>query len=318
METLTPKKSFSRLGLALFIVLAVTVVLQAAAGAVVTAASFEADVPSWVLWLANFLPLYAIAIPIGVAVMKKVPAQRAETSSLGARRFLRVLIVCFPIMYIGNLIGTLLSAALSGGQAANPLQTMVGDESWLRFLVIPILAPIFEEYLFRKQLIDRSVKYGEKNAMVFSALCFGLFHMNLFQFFYAFGLGLVFAYVYIRTRKLRYTVILHILINFLGSVFAPWLMGKADFAAVSQLDPADMAGAVTPWTVAFMLYALLLVGLSVAGIVILLRSRRSLVFERAEEELEKGERFRTVYVNVGFILFLLICLAVIVLNLLGI
>ena len=317
METLAPKKSFSRLGLALFIVLAVTVLLQVIVGAILAAASANADMPSWLLWLGNFLPLYAVAIPIGLAVMKKVPAQRTEDSALGAGRFIRVLIVCFPIMYIGNLIGTLLSSVLSSGQAANPLEAMVGNDSWLRFLVIPILAPIFEEYLFRKQLIDRSVKYGEKNAMVFSALCFGLFHMNLFQFFYAFGLGLVFAYVYIRTRRLRYTVILHILINFLGSVFAPWLMGKADFAAISQLDPVEAVQAVTPWTVAFMLYAVLLLGLSVAGIVILLKSRRKLVFLPAEEELEKGERFRTIYVNVGFILFFLICLVVIVLNLLG-
>lgn len=320
METLSPKKSFSRLGLALFVVLAVTTLLQLLFSVLANLLT-GGELPSWAVWLGNFLPLYAVAIPIGVAVMKKVPVRPAEASALGTGRFFRVLVVCFPIMYIGNLIGTLLSSLLSGGQASNPLVTMTGSgESWLRLLVIPVLAPLFEEFLFRRQLIGRCVKYGEKTAMVYSALCFALFHMNLFQFFYAFGLGLVFAYVYIRTRRLRYSVILHMIVNFIGSVLAPWLLEKSNYAALTQADPADaaqLAGAVTPWTVVFMLYALALVALSVIGIVILVKSRRKLVFLPAEEELEPQDRFRTMYLNAGFILFFLLCAAVIVVNLLG-
>ena len=56
-------------------------------------------------------------------------------------------------------------------------------------------------------------RYGEKTAIVFSALAFALFHMNLFQFFYAFGLGLIFGYVYTRTSRLRYSVLMHMLID---------------------------------------------------------------------------------------------------------
>ena len=51
---------------------------------------------------------------------------------------------------------------------------------------------------------------------------FGLFHLNLFQFFYAFGLGLMFGYVYMRTSQLRYSIVMHMIINFNGSVLAPW------------------------------------------------------------------------------------------------
>ena len=68
---------------------------------------------------------------------------------------------------------------------------------------------ILEEFIFRKMVIDRIWQYGEKIAVVTSALIFALFHINLFQFFYALGIGLIFAYVYLRTGKLRYTIIMH-------------------------------------------------------------------------------------------------------------
>ena len=44
--------------------------------------------------------------------------------------------------------------------------------------------------------------------------------MNLFQFFYAFLLGLMFGYVYTRTSKLRYSTAMHMIINFNGGVLA--------------------------------------------------------------------------------------------------
>ena len=79
------------------------------------------------------------------------------------------------------------------------------------FLVI--LGPIFEEWMFRKQLIDHTRKYGEKTAILLSGLAFGLFHMNLFQFFYAFLLGVMFGYIYMRTSKLRYSTAMHMIIK---------------------------------------------------------------------------------------------------------
>lgn len=94
------------------------------------------------------------------------------------------------------------------------------------FLVI--VGPIFEEWLFRKQLIDHTRKYGEKTAILLSGLAFGLFHMNLFQFFYAFLLGLMFGYVYTRTSKLRYSTAMHMIINFNGGVLAPWVLTRVD------------------------------------------------------------------------------------------
>ena len=60
--------------------------------------------------------------------------------------------------------------------------------------------------------------FGEKPAVILSGLAFGLIHGNLTQFFYAFGLGIAFGYIFVKTGKVKYPIILHMIINFLGSV----------------------------------------------------------------------------------------------------
>jgi len=57
-----------------------------------------------------------------------------------------------------------------------------------------VLAPILEELIFRGViywLIKRFL--GVKSAIIISAICFGLYHMNIIQFIYAFVFGLIFA-----------------------------------------------------------------------------------------------------------------------------
>lgn len=68
---------------------------------------------------------------------------------------------------------------------------------WLMILIIGILGPFSEEFVFRG-LIYRNLRgKGSRYiaAATVSALFFGLMHMNLNQFCYAFVLGLVFALI---------------------------------------------------------------------------------------------------------------------------
>ena len=79
-------------------------------------------------------------------------------------------------------------------------------------------APVFEELALRKVLLDRTHKYGKLPAAVVSGLLFGLIHGNSGQFIFAFFLGMIFAAVYLYTGKIFYTILLHFMINFTGTV----------------------------------------------------------------------------------------------------
>lgn len=314
------KPAFGRLGFSLFAIAAVTVVLQLLLGVLLALNSSLLDRP-WVSWLFTFAPLYLVGMPLGLLIMRKVPPVRAESSPLGARRFFLMLLMCFPLMYGGNLIGTLLSLLLSNSAAENPLAGFALDSSPVKILFMVVLAPLTEEYVFRRQLIDRTVRYGEKTAILFSALSFGLFHMNLFQFFYAFALGLLFAYIYTRTRRLRYTLALHMIINFLGGVVAPYLLDlfselPIDEISAGLVDPEELVPMLLPM-LGVMLYALALFSLSITGLVMLIARRKQFRLQPAEEELPRGSVFQTVYLRAGYLLFFALCAVVCALSLMG-
>lgn len=312
------RRVFSRIGLALSVILLASTVFQLLWVLVPRAIWGEEHwmiASSWGVWLGTFLPIYAIAVPIGLFMMKKLPAQAPADRKLSVKGFFVLLLVSYCLMYAGNLIGTGLSEWLSGGQAENTVAEYAMDTSPLKVVVMVILAPVIEEYIFRKQIIDRTARYGEKLAVVLSALTFGLFHGNLFQFFYAFGLGLVFAYIYVRTGRLRYSVLMHGIINFMGAVIAPWVLSMVDLDVLLTVDPnmdpeALMAlyGQLMPGLAIYLGYAFALVALALTGLIQILLYYKKLVWQPAAQQLPKGSAFRTVYLNVGMILLVVLCI----------
>lgn len=320
------RKSFSQIGWALSVILVISSLLQ---GIWLAVPEMIWGEENWFTasnlgkWIGTFAPIYLIGVPAGLLLFKKLPADAPQSGKLGGKNFIIFLLIAFPLMYGGNIIGTVLSALLSGGSAENTIVEYAMDTNPLKIVVMVILAPLIEEYVFRKQIIDRTRKYGEKTAVFLSALTFGLFHLNLFQFFYAFGLGLLFAYLYTRTGRLRYPVLIHSIVNFMGSVVAPLVLSVVNLEALTQMDPNATAeqimtqyGDMLPGMLVYMLYAMLLMGLSVVGLVLLILKCRRLVWKEAKAQLPQGTGIKTVYLNVGMIVYILLCLSMIIISLL--
>ena len=313
------KRQFSRLGLGAFTIMAAATALQLAAAYLADLAYPDGNGPSWLLWVCTFAPMYLGAVPLGLLIIRTAPAAPREKHGLNVIQIVIAFIICIFMMYAGNLAGVLVTSLLQtalGLTSANPILAYVMDDSlWLRILVMAVLAPIIEEYIFRKQLIDRMSIYGEALAVVTSALMFGLFHGNLSQLFYAFALGLVFGYVYLKTGRLRYSTGLHMLINFLGGVVAPALLSRIDYAALDGADPADPAAltALAAQLLPFAVYVLGMIALALAGLVLLCIKARDVSFAPAGLELPRGAKLKTVCLNTGMILFFIFCTVSVVL-----
>ena len=79
-----------------------------------------------------------------------------------------------------------------------------------------IIAPIFEELLYRGILLKGLInKYNSKKAIVYSALIFGIAHLNLPQGINAFFLALIIGTVFYYTRSIYLCIIMHFANNFL-------------------------------------------------------------------------------------------------------
>jgi membrane protease YdiL (CAAX protease family) len=312
------KKAFSRIGWAMCAILVVATVVQLLWILVPMWLFEDSDwmmSSTWSIWLGTIVPLYGIAMPVGLLILKKLPAQSPAKSKMGAKDFLIMLLISFCLMYAGNMVGTALSSLLSGGTAENTTAELASDTNPLKVLVVVILAPLLEEFICRKQIIDRTRQYGEKTAVLLSAMVFGLFHQNLFQFFYAFALGLVFGYIYIRMGRLRYTVLLHMIINFMGSVVAPWVVSIMGDDKIAAMDPNASPEAwealyneTLPGRLVGMVYVMLMMGMAIAGLVLLIQRRKKLLWKKSAAQLPAGTAGKTVYLNAGMVVYALLCL----------
>lgn len=321
------RRDFSRIGASLCLMVVIWYALATVLeGALYAAVGGKGEAPNWVTYVGSGVPLYLIAMPIAVMLMGKSTVIETRKFDMKPGLFFKLLLMCLPMMWVGSVFGSMLSMALSNGEATDRVADLAMQTNIWNVVFLVIVGPIFEEWLFRKQLIDRTRKYGEKTAILLSGLAFGLFHMNLFQFFYAFLLGLMFGYVYTRTSKLRYSTAMHMIINFNGGVLAPWVLARVDLDQLEKVSEAaenGNAAAMEQWAsqnvegLAIMLVYFVLYGAVIlAGFVLLIRNFKRFEFYTAPEELPRGTRAKTVCGNVGMIMFIMVTCMLTAVNLL--
>ena len=321
------RRDFSRIGASLCLMVVIWYALATVLeGALYAAVGGKGETPNWVTYVGSGVPLYLIAMPIAVMLMGKSTVIETRKFDMKPGLFFKLLLMCLPMMWAGSVFGSMLSMVLSNGEATDRVADLAMQTNIWNVVFLVIVGPIFEEWLFRKQLIDHTRKYGEKTAILLSGLAFGLFHMNLFQFFYAFLLGLMFGYVYTRTSKLRYSTAMHMIINFNGGVLAPWVLTRVDLDQLEKVSEAaenGNAAAMEQWAsqnatgLAIMLVYFLLYGAVIlAGFVLLIRNFKKFEFYTAPEELPRGTRAKTVCGNVGMIMFIMVTCMLTAVNLL--
>lgn len=80
------------------------------------------------------------------------------------------------------------------------------------------IAPLTEEFAMRGIVMGSLRKYGEKFAIISSAVLFGLMHGNIRQIPFAFIVGLILGYAVIKTGSLWTGVAIHFINNLFASV----------------------------------------------------------------------------------------------------
>lgn len=306
MEKKQIKKEFSRIGITMAIAAIGITILQM--GGQMLALMIR---PEWeenydILVTAGMLPLFLIAYPLTILALGRKGMTEIEKHTMSVKEILLAFMMSYGILVIGNWLGIGVTTVISfvkGGDVTNPLlEVVTGGNVWITSIYTVILAPIFEEIIFRKILCGKMIKYGEGVAIVTSALMFGLFHGNLNQFFYALFMGFFFAYIYVKTGNIKYTIILHMMVNALGSLVSVLVIENLDIETTFGL--AGMAA----WSIC--IYAIAIIGL-----VMCIRKRKTLLtLEAGDVIIEKKQRFRTVICNPGMIIYCGIWIAVMIIQ----
>ena len=95
-----------------------------------------------------------------------------------------------------------------------------GQNPLLLIITTVILGPLTEEMVFRGLTYRRIRSYvGVRKAILFSALLFGIYHMNIVQFLFAFVVGCLFAWLYEKSGTLLVSIGAHMLINLYAAIY---------------------------------------------------------------------------------------------------
>ena len=183
---------------------------------------------------------------------------------------------------------------------------------WSILLYMVICAPLMEEYVFRKLIVERTVRYGQGVAVLVSGLMFGLFHGNLNQFAYAFTLGVFLAFLYVKTGNLKITIALHMMINFMGGFVSSLLFKMIDIEEYMDLALRGNQKAMMEFlmenllgVVLYMMLGVFVIGVVIAGAVLWIISlvKKKFTFAQGMIVIPRGKKFTTVMLNGGMIFY---------------
>ena len=337
----TAKRDFNMLGLAFFVMTAVQYLLSNGLAYIGNRYFPDFAATEWFYWLSGSGVLYIFAMPAAALIMRAIPRRLAPATGeatekprrMSGYEFFCAVVICIGLMEVGNLVGNTVNsffAIFTGRSSLSGLDNiMFSSNPIVMFAVVVILGPMLEELLFRKLIIDRISKYGASAAMLTSALIFGLCHGNLQQFFYAFAVGLFFAFIYLRTGSLRLTALLHMVVNFIGgfvpSMLMRWLLNGDGYQRLLEMtNELQLAGStaqlpteqlieymktfmplITPMML-ILAWSFSLIGVAFVGMYLFFSERRKFTLSPcppAETVIPKERRGEVIFLNVGMILY---------------
>ena len=128
-----------------------------------------------------------------------------------------------PIAFMAALLGILAMDLLSDQlNLPDIMKEEFGEmaKSVWGIIAIAIVGPIVEELVFREAVTHSLLEHCSHRwqAVLLSALAFGLIHINPAQVPFAFVMGIILAIIYVKTRSIVLISIIHIINNSLAVI----------------------------------------------------------------------------------------------------
>lgn len=290
------KSVFSRVGLAAAVLGVVVNLVQMLIITIFNIVNPAFESNGWFRYLLIAVSFYLIGFPLCCLILKRIPdGHKREEESLTFGGFIKFFLISYFVMVLLNLFTMgfiLVVGKVKGADVVNPLEGVISNSSiWATIIFAGILSPIIEEILFRGVMLNKLRTYGDKIAIITTALLFGLFHENFSQFFYAVGLGVVFAYVTLKTGTIKYSIGLHIMINMMGSVIGTKVLSS---------NTATMIFGIVVWVFV------------IAGLILFIKDFKKMSLLPGEVTIEKGYVVSETWLNMGMMINLIISLALMI------
>jgi membrane protease YdiL (CAAX protease family) len=135
----------------------------------------------------------------------------------------------FIVEWLLSLVGGLELFAPVFEKYGELTQYITGGNFILSLLAVGIVAPVFEEILFRGLIFGELRKVTQVRAALFiQAVLFGVYHLDIIQGSYAFLIGILLGYVYYRSNSILAPIIVHAAVNTTSIILSRVAGGELD------------------------------------------------------------------------------------------
>lgn len=214
-------------------ILIVSLIASIAVGAVLALTGIEAELSMMML-----LGVLASQIIYGIFAYWLIKKRKAELgpSYLKKQGFKsdswKMILIGLGTAGFGNVLIGLIMEVLGDHALVNNSIDMVTQalsattpfEMVIQFVLVVIMAPIIEEYLFRGFVFTETKRaFSLAASVVLNGLIFGLYHMNLLQGINTFFFGMVLSLVYYYRKNITDAIIVHMVNNLVAvsSMYIP-------------------------------------------------------------------------------------------------
>lgn len=208
-------------------------------------------------WGEIFRQSIFLGIPVVayVALRKKNPVRTLRLNPISLKDILTMVLVAFVMQPAVYLLASMAQIIFG-----NQLDVLFGDlldkPFWYLLITIVISPTIFEELVLRGVIMDAYRGQKLYTMILMNGFLFGIFHMNMNQFVYAFFLGTVMSLSVYYTNSIFAAMILHFINNFLSVFvmsFPDSMYSKFDMWMFAVETPLDLVKIVVLGTISFML-----------------------------------------------------------------
>lgn len=165
--------------------------------------------------LLQFLIEAFLALPgISYLVTRKLSVKEGlGVRAVGWKDWLLMIPLAFCLDKIAEFINVVSQLFATNSIGSHVAELVIKYPFPVAFFVVAVMPALCEELIYRGVLFRGYRKSGVLIAVLLTAFLFGMMHMNLNQFSYAFVLGVIFAFVTEIIGSILPAVLLHIYIN---------------------------------------------------------------------------------------------------------
>lgn len=235
--------------------------------------------------------LVPFAIAYAVLKKKKIAGILPMGTTYNAKAATGLTMLCVPLMifstfainFISSIIQEILGITFTTG-VEDP-QILGAEGIFIAVLSTAVLPAILEEVVVRGIIMQPLRRFGDKFAIVASALIFGIMHGNMVQIPYTVVAGLFLGYLAVATGSLWPSIILHFINNFYS---------VALLAAYDNIS--DTAGGV----VAILFIGLFVLSGIIGGLIYFPMNYKT-PLKKGVDTLKTGEKYSALFLNVPMI-----------------